>query len=272
MRPSTGSVWQETLGDEEKRTAYIDRVIHGVKTEEELAMAQVEAFWKAESEFKRGLAVFNQGRIKQAHDFFVKAHEAVPDELEFRAYYAFTTFKQAFQSGDEMAAEEAKDMLKDVLEKNKEQERKLDGGSCRDRLGSRERFRSQEVSRPRPETHPSNSDANRELRRITGRGWKPEAKKDEPRVAGSQPALWWKEEVRRAMGRGLAPFDPGGWMSEIVTHLGIDRALCGEPVELSPSCAVVHLQTSSRMGGQPRTRPWGIHIRAGRLCRDARGQ
>ena len=37
-------------------------------------------------------------------------------------------------------------------------------------------------------------------------------------------------------------------MSEIVTHLGIDRALCGEPVELSPGCAVVHLQTSSRMG------------------------
>ena len=53
-------MWHGRRWDEEKRTAYIDRVIHGVKTEEELAMAQVEAFWKAESEFKRGLAVFHQ--------------------------------------------------------------------------------------------------------------------------------------------------------------------------------------------------------------------
>ena len=180
----------ETLGDEEKRTAYIDRVIHGVKTEEELAMAQVEAFWKAESEFKRGLAVFNQGRIKQAHDFFVKAHEAVPDELEFRAYYAFTTFKQAFQSGDEMAAEEAKDMLKDVLEKNKEQERKLDGawvlaGIVYRDLGNDSAAKKCLVHALK--LNPSNSDANRELRRITGKGpgqKKPEAKKDEARGGG----------------------------------------------------------------------------------------
>jgi len=163
----------ETLGDEEKRTAYIDRVIHGVKTEDELAMAQVEAFWKAESEFKRGLAVFNQGRIKQAHEFFVKAHEGVPDELEFRAYYAFTTFKQAFQAGDEMAAEEAKDMLKDVLDKNKEQQRKLDGawvlaGIVYRDLGNDAAAKKCLVHALK--LNPSNSDANRELRRITGKG------------------------------------------------------------------------------------------------------
>jgi tetratricopeptide (TPR) repeat protein len=182
----------EVLGEEDTRGAYIDRTVHGMKTEEELAMAQVEAFWKAESEFKRGLAVFNQGRIKQAHEFFVKAHEAVPDELEFRAYYAFTTFKQAHQSGDEMAAEEAKDMLKDVLDKNKEQARKLDaawvlaGVVYRD-LGNDSAAKKCLVHALK--LNPSNADANRELRRITGKApgqKKPDqkAKKDEKKGGG----------------------------------------------------------------------------------------
>ena len=105
-----------------------------------------------------------------------------PDELEFRAYFAFTTFKQAHQSGDEIAAEEAKEMLKDVLEKNKEQERKLDAawvlaGIVHRDLGSdasAKRYLVQALK-----LNPSNADANRELRRITGKApgqKKPDAK------------------------------------------------------------------------------------------------
>lgn len=174
----------EVLGDATARGAYIDRTVHGMKTEEELAMAQVETFWKAESEFKRGLAVFHQGRLKPAHELFASAHLAVPDELEFRAYYAFTSFKQAHQAGDEMAAEEAKEMLKDVLEKNKEQARKLDaawvlaGIVYRDlgNEGAAKRCLVQALK-----LNPSNADANRELRRITGQApgqKKPEAKEE----------------------------------------------------------------------------------------------
>ena len=183
----------EVLGDPDSRGAYIDRTIHGMKTEEELAMAQVEAFWKAESEFKRGLALFHQGRVKQAHEMFASAHAAVPDELEFRAYYAFTTFKTAHQSGDEMAAEEAKDMLKDVLEKNKEQARKLDAAWVL--AGIVYRDLGNDTAAKRCLVHalklnPSNSDANRELRRITGQApgqKKPEAKakaKDDKKGGG----------------------------------------------------------------------------------------
>ncbi|MEC7948438.1 MAG: J domain-containing protein [Myxococcota bacterium] len=173
----------EVLGEPGSREAYIDRVVHGKQTEEELAMAQVEAFWKAESEFKRGLAVFNQGRIKQAHEFFRSAHEAVPDELEFSAYFAFTTFKQAHQKGDEMAAEEAKETLKDVLEKNKEQERKLDGawvlaGIVYRDLGNDKAAKSCLVHALK--LNPSNADANRELRRITGKA--PGQKKPDTRA------------------------------------------------------------------------------------------
>jgi curved DNA-binding protein CbpA len=162
----------EVLGEADSRGAYIDRTIHGMKTEEELAMAQVEAFWKAESEFKRGLALFHQGRLKQAHDLFSSAHIAVPDELEFRAYYAFTTFKSAHQKGDEIAAEDAKEMLKDVLEKNKEQARKLDAAWVLAGIVYRDLGNDTAAKRCLVQAlklNPSNSDANRELRRITGK-------------------------------------------------------------------------------------------------------
>ncbi len=160
----------EVLGEEEARGAYIDRIVHGKKSDDELAMEQVEAFWKAESDFKRGLALFNQGRMKQAHELFTKAHQTVPEELEFKAYYAFTQFKQV-SGRDEEAAEAAKEMLKDVLDKNKEQERKLDGAWVL--MGILYRDIGNEAAAKKClvralKLNPSNADAQRELRRVTG--------------------------------------------------------------------------------------------------------
>ncbi|MDP6934104.1 MAG: DnaJ domain-containing protein [Myxococcota bacterium] len=115
----------EDLGEDDARKKYTDKVIHGIKSEEDLAMEKVQAFWEGEAEYKRGIAAFNAGRMVQAHGFFQKAVELVPHELEFRAYLGFTKFKLN-RERDEDLAEEGREMLKDVLEQNKEQDRKLD--------------------------------------------------------------------------------------------------------------------------------------------------
>ena len=167
----------EVLGDDEKRAAYIDKVIHGIKTEDELAMEQVEAYWAAEAEFKRGLALFNNGRLTQAHEHFEAAIAKVPDELEFRAYWAFTSFQK--HKTDPERAEEFKDMLKDVLDANKAQDRKLDGGWVL--LGRMYKDLDNEQAAKRCfvqalRINAANGDANRELRRLQGGGGTPKAK------------------------------------------------------------------------------------------------
>ena len=160
----------EVLGDEEERGKYIDRVIHGKKSEEELAMEQVEQYWAGEADFKRGLAAFNAGRMRQSHELFVSAVEKVPDELEFRAYLGFTTFSLNATS-DAEKADEGKEMLKDVLEKNKEQTRKLDSAWVLMGRVFREQDNIQGAKRcfvQALKLNPSNGDAQREMRRLTG--------------------------------------------------------------------------------------------------------
>lgn len=169
----------EVLGDDKKRQDYVDRVIFGKKTEDELAMEQVQNYWAAESDFKRGVAAFNAGRMQEAHKMFEAAVARVPDELEFRAYFGFTTF-QTFRARDPEKAEEGKEMLKEVLEKNKEQQRKLDGAWVllgriyRDigNLDSAKRCFIQALK-----LNPSNPDATREMKRLSG--GQPGGKKEE---------------------------------------------------------------------------------------------
>ncbi len=160
----------EVLGQDDERGAYIDRVIHGKKSEEELAMEQVEQYWAGEADFKRGLASFNAGRTRQAHELFVSANEKVPDELEFRAYLGYTTFA-LHAASDPEKADEGKEMLKDVLEKNKEQTRKLDSAWVLMGRVFREQDNVQGAKRcfvQALKLNPSNGDAQREMRRLTG--------------------------------------------------------------------------------------------------------
>jgi curved DNA-binding protein CbpA len=169
----------EVLGDDKKRQEYVDRVIFGKKSEDELAMEQVQNYWSAESDFKRGVAAFNAGRMQEAHKMFEAAVARVPDELEFRAYLGFTTF-QTYRARDPDKAEEGKEMLKEVLEKNKEQQRKLDGAWVllgriyRDigNLDSAKRCFIQALK-----LNPSNPDATREMKRLSG--GQPGGKKEE---------------------------------------------------------------------------------------------
>lgn len=165
----------EVIGSPEARQKYTDKVIHGKKTEEELAMEQLQAYWSAEADFKKGVAAYNQGKIRQAHEFFSAAVEIVPDELEFRAYHAYTSFAMERTNDPEKALEYI-DVLKNVIERNQEQERKLDmawvllGRSYRE-SGEPEKAKRCFVQALR--INPANPDATREMKRLTNK------KKDE---------------------------------------------------------------------------------------------
>ena len=94
----------ETLGDEDSKSAYIDRVIHGKLDENELATEKVRLILRAEDDFRTAVAHLGSGRIVQAHELLTTCVEQVPDEPEFRAYLGYTTFKLNKGRDDEAAA------------------------------------------------------------------------------------------------------------------------------------------------------------------------
>jgi tetratricopeptide (TPR) repeat protein len=169
----------EQLETDEKRQKYCDHVLDGKPTEDEEAMETVRVYLSAESDFKRGLAAFNAGRISQAHKLFQGAAEAVPDEIEFEVYLAYTTFNLNRQRDPERA-NAAMDKLKDALEANQNQERRLDGGWVLMGRAYREQGNNEGAKRCLVQAlrfNPANPDAARELRRLTGGGGGGPAKK-----------------------------------------------------------------------------------------------
>ena len=117
-----GAAWQ-VLGEAESRKAYIDKVIHGIKDENELAMEQVREILKAEGNFERAVKHFRSGRIIKAHEIFQSCAEEIPDAKEFRAYLGFTTWKIHFGS-DVEKADSGEVMLKEAMQGSE----KLDAG------------------------------------------------------------------------------------------------------------------------------------------------
>jgi curved DNA-binding protein CbpA len=178
----------EVLENDEERKKYIDKEIHGIKTEEEEAMEELQAYWAAEEDFKRGLALFNQGRIPQAHSNFQKAVEACPNELEFRAYLGFTTF-HSFKNSNKESAQGGIDDIKEVIELNQGQERKLDSAWMLVGRAYRENNEPEKAKRALKQAlriNPSNSDAVRELKRVVGGAKNPtkEASKEPDKKKG----------------------------------------------------------------------------------------
>ncbi len=164
------AAWDE-LDSDEKRTKYIDHVILGKPTEEEEAMAQVKALLDAEADFKKGLAAFNAGRLSAAHKLFEDAVRAAPEELEFCAYKSYTTFALNRKT-DMEAAQGAITDLKDILDANSHQERRLDGawvllGRAYREIG--EKDAAKRVLVQALKFNPANPDAPRELRRLEGK-------------------------------------------------------------------------------------------------------
>jgi curved DNA-binding protein CbpA len=169
----------ELLETPKKRQKYCNHVLDGKPTEDEEAMETVRVYLSAESDFKRGLAAFNAGRISQAHKLFRSASEAVPDEIEFEVYLAYTTYNLNRQTDPERA-HAAMDQLKDALEANQNQERRLDGGWVLMGRAYREQGNNEGAKRCLVQAlrfNPANPDAARELRRLTGGGGGPAKKK-----------------------------------------------------------------------------------------------
>ena len=153
----------EDLGDDEKRKTYTDRVIHGIKSEDELAMEKVRAILAAEDEFKAGQMMFRRGNLVKAHELFLAAHLAVPEEAEFQAYYGYTLFKLNYGK-DSDQAQLGIDLIKKAIDNHV----KLDGGWVLMGLVYRSagnHKRSIGAFRKALEMNAANVDAERELRR-----------------------------------------------------------------------------------------------------------
>ena len=169
----------EVLSDEEQRIKYTNQVIHGQMSEEEEAMEQLQAYWKAEAAFNKGKTLFNQGQLARAHDYFKEAAESSPETLEFLAYYGYTTFS-VNRNSNLKQAEIGLGTLKEVLELNKEQEIKLDSAWTLMGRAYRENNSPDKARRALKQAlriNPSNPDAVREMKRLTGQSGPQKKKK-----------------------------------------------------------------------------------------------
>jgi curved DNA-binding protein CbpA len=157
----------EVIQNEKERAKYTDVVIHGKKSEEEQAMEKVEAFYRAEANFKRGHAAFTNGRTNEAHNFFKQAVEAYPEEYEFLVYYGYTLFYTSRIKDPQMAAE-GLGLIQRVLGENAKQARKLDvgwvllGRAYRDQGDFNDALKAFKTAY---EMNPGNSDAKRQYQR-----------------------------------------------------------------------------------------------------------
>jgi len=105
----------DVLSDDEEREKYINRHIHGIKDEDELAMEKVQQVLAAEAAFKAGMTVLNNGKITEALQHFKKAVDGYPDEAEYVAYYGYTLFR-ATQNSDLERAQEGIALIEKSIE------------------------------------------------------------------------------------------------------------------------------------------------------------
>ena len=132
---------------------------------------------QADDDFKKGERLFQQGQIGRAHKFFEDAHTKDPNTLEFKAYFGYTTFTQN-KSSNQTKAQEGLEMIIEVTKANEEQEVKLDSAWVLLAKAHRENGDKDKAMRAITRAlkiKPSNSDAQRELKRL--RGQEPGAKK-----------------------------------------------------------------------------------------------
>jgi tetratricopeptide (TPR) repeat protein len=157
----------EVIQNEPERAKYTNVVIHGMKSEEEEAMEKVEAYYRAEANFKRGHAAFTNGRTIEAHNFFKQAVETCPEEYEFLVYYGYTLFFTSRIKDPQMAAQ-GLGLIQRVLDENAKQARKLDTGwvllgrAYRDQGDFNDALRAFKTAY---ELNPGNTDAKRQYQR-----------------------------------------------------------------------------------------------------------
>lgn len=80
------------LESDSRRRAYIDKVIHGKKDAQEIAMEQARRLMDAEGAYKMGRRLLIAGQLTDAHNKFRAAKEGDPEEAEYRCFFGYTTF------------------------------------------------------------------------------------------------------------------------------------------------------------------------------------
>jgi curved DNA-binding protein CbpA len=154
----------EVLGGPEDRAAYIDSVIHGIKTEDEIAMEKVSAIFAAEERFKVGLRALSASKYVEANEIFQDIVDSVPEEHEFRAHLGYTIFR--LNVGKDLdRAEEGRELIKGSVDAVA----KMDKGwvLLGKTYAAEERF---EIARrcfiKALQQNPSNPDARMEMKRL----------------------------------------------------------------------------------------------------------
>ena len=100
----------ETLSDEEAREKYVAKVIRGEKDENELAMEKVQQILGAESAYKSGVRLINQGKAPAAVDKLQEAVDLYGEEPEYRGWLGYALFR-ANQRADYEKALGGEEML-----------------------------------------------------------------------------------------------------------------------------------------------------------------
>lgn len=154
----------EVLSDDQRRAAYIAKVIRGEKSEEEKAAETVAKILEGEALFKKAVNELNSGRVAQAHELLTRSVESVPEEQEFKAYLGYTTFRVHWGKDEERALA-GLESLRAAL-KEREQ---MDGAWVL--LGLIQRQRGDDTAARRAfikalQIKPSNPDAVREMKRL----------------------------------------------------------------------------------------------------------
>jgi len=153
-----------TLSSPSKRKDYIDFTILGKQTEEDKAMEKVRIIMDAEQSFKIGKRLLNNGQIVEAREHFRRAHEGYDDDVEYKCYYGYLTFKLLWKK-DPMQASDGERLLDSVLMDNDKHAVANHLKGMLEALQGHNRT-AQELLKKSLRAQPDNDDARRELKRI----------------------------------------------------------------------------------------------------------
>ena len=104
----------EVLSDDEAREKYTAKYIRGEKDENEVAMEKVQRILGAESDYKAGIRLINQGKAVPAVEKFQAAVDAYDEEPEYRGWLGYALFR-ANQAADYERALAGEEMLKQAI-------------------------------------------------------------------------------------------------------------------------------------------------------------
>ncbi len=154
----------QTLSSKTKRKEYIDHKIHGKLTEEEKAMEKVRKIMDAEQSFKIGRRLLNAGQIVEAREHFRRAHEGYEDDVEYKCYYGYLTYKLLWQR-DPLEAADGERLVDSVLNENDKHPVANYLKGMIEAIQGHNRL-AQELLKKSLRAEPDNDDARRELKRI----------------------------------------------------------------------------------------------------------